>query len=197
MPSAEDKKEIIQKSDEELMKDLKNGIISSFKILMERYNKAITVFAYSYLRDNEATKDVIQETFLEVYKMRKKYKPTAKFSTWLYTITRSRCLNVLRHQKRHPSESLQYETANPEKKGSIGDNLEQEEMKTELKKAIDLLPYLYKEVVIMREYENLSYKEISEISGYPESTLRTRMEYALDKLKEVITKNQTFSKERC
>lgn len=182
----EENKKICSQSDEELMKELKNGRISSFKELMERHKTAVTGFAFRYLKDNETTKDVIQETFIEVYKMRKTYKPAAKFSTWLYTIARSRCLNVLRYQKRHPSDSMK-EINDIQGKELVGNELEKEEIKNNIKKAIDLLPYLYKEVVIMREYENLSYKEISEISGYPESTLRTRMEYALNKLKEIIS----------
>src|SRR5581483_9782614 len=90
-----------------LMLRAKRGDRAAFTELVEKYKQPVMNFVFRTLRDEAEAEDLAQNVFLQVYKSRRRYKQTAKFSTWLFTIARNLCLNELRRRSRHPAESLE------------------------------------------------------------------------------------------
>src|ERR1700678_2933191 len=93
--------------DAALMLRVKRGDRAAFAELVDKYKQPVMNFIYRSLRDETEAEDLAQNVFLQVYKSRSRYKQTAKFSTWLFTIARNLCLNELRRRSRHPAESLE------------------------------------------------------------------------------------------
>src|SRR3984957_5302148 len=93
--------------DAALMLRVKRGDRAAFTELVEKYKQPVMNFVYRSLRDEIEAEDLAQNVFLQVFKSRARYKQTAKFSTWLFTIARNLCLNEIRRRSRHPAESLE------------------------------------------------------------------------------------------
>jgi len=90
-----------------LMLRVKRGDREAFAGLVEKYKQPVMNFIYRSLRDETEAEDLAQNVFFQVYKSRSRYKQTAKFSTWLFTIARNLCLNEFRRRSRHPAESIE------------------------------------------------------------------------------------------
>lgn len=189
----------MQPSDEDLMLRLKDGDRGAFNVLARRWEKPLLNLCYRFLQDIEKAKDIRQEVFLRVYKAAKRYKPSAKFSTWLYRIALNRCLDEQRNEKRRNEIAL--ETSYQDKAGKRwlqGEMLadksappdkiaERNEIARMVKQAIAQLPDQQRAVVIMKHYEGLKFKEIAEIMGCPESTVKSRMYYGMASLRKLLS----------
>src|SRR5438477_5568788 len=92
--------------DAALMLRVREGDREAFAELVEKYKQPVMNLAYRTLRDATEAEDLAQNVFVQVYKSAARYKSTAKFSTWLFTIARNLCLNEIRRRSRHPAESL-------------------------------------------------------------------------------------------
>src|SRR5215469_15703127 len=92
--------------DAALMLRVKQGDTAAFTELVEKYKQPVLNLAYRTLHDATEAEDLAQNVFVQVYKSAERYKSTAKFSTWLFTIARNLCLNEIRRRSRHPAESL-------------------------------------------------------------------------------------------
>src|SRR5689334_23438501 len=92
--------------DAALMLRVKQGDTAAFTELVEKYKQPIMNLAYRTVRDMTEAEDLAQTVFVQVYKSASRYKSTAKFSTWLFTIARNLCLNEIRRRSRHPADSL-------------------------------------------------------------------------------------------
>ena len=97
-----------------LMLRVKRGDRAAFAELVDKYKQPVMNFVYRSLRDETEAEDLAQNVFLQVYKSRSRYKQTAKFSTWLFTIARNLCLNEFRRRSRHPAESIEETQADNE-----------------------------------------------------------------------------------
>ena len=100
--------------DAALMLRVKRGDRAAFAELVGKYQQPLVNFICRTLRDEAESEDVAQNVFLQVYKSRQRYQPTAKFSTWLFTIARNLCLNEIRRRSRHPAESIEENQAENE-----------------------------------------------------------------------------------
>ena len=155
-------------------------------------------FIYRFLGDEEQAKDATQEVFLRAYTHGEKYKPTAKFSTWLYKIAINLCKDWMRKKKRASFVSLQATLKNskggmytldevlPDSSPSPDAEIYQHELECLVKKAILSLPEEQRMVVIMRQYQNLPFAEIAAILDCPISTVKSRMYYALGHLRMIL-----------
>ena len=94
-------------SDAALMLRVKRGDVRAFEELVEKYKQPVMNVVQRMLRDPTEAEDLAQNVFVQVYKSASRYKATAKFSTWLFTIARNLCLNELRRRSRHPADSLE------------------------------------------------------------------------------------------
>src|SRR4026209_907926 len=96
-------------ADAALMLRVKRGDMRAFEELIEKYKQPVINIIYRTLRDATEAEDLAQNVFVQVYKSADRYRITAKFSTWLFTIARNLCLNEIRRRSRHPAESLEAE----------------------------------------------------------------------------------------
>ncbi len=162
-----------------------------FDLLVTQYRKKIFNVIYRFLGDYEEAVDLTQETFISAFRHYDRFRGDAKVFTWLYQIARNLCINRVRQRERQRSlriESLDQPRENDEDEGmtrEIADLsqaphtlLERKELQQRLKAAIDALPPDYKEVVLLREYHNLSYNEIVEATGLTLENVKTRLSRA-------------------
>ena len=168
-------------SDEDLIERFQKDDFYAFDLIVQRYKDQLQNFIYRFVGSQEEAEDIVQETFLRVYRKRKAYKRIAKFSTWIYTIAGNLARTELRRRKRRKLfsvtdmgyEDRDYEISdevyNPEKHV---DGLIQEEI---IQKEINDLSPKFREVIILRDVQELSYEEISKIIKVPIGTVKSRV----------------------
>lgn len=173
--------------DEELMLRIKEGDMSCFYELVKRYKGPVINFAYRMLQDKHIAEDIAQETFFTLYQNVKSYRAEAKFSTWLFTLANSRCVDQLRKMERY--QKVQVSSIEKEKEISI-DSFHKEAVKEEVRQkvqeAVAGLPQNYRQVIILKEFHNFSTSEIAGILGYPVNTIKSWVQRARMELKEKL-----------
>lgn len=182
-------------SDETLMSRYRDGDHRSFEVLLQRHQRPIYTFVLRFVGNAAVAEELTQEAFLRVVKNAASYEKQAKFTTWLYTMARNLCVDALRRQKHRKAQSLDAPSSEE------GDSLLERtadgalpvdrrvmgrELGGRLQKAIAALPEDQREIFLMREAANLQFKEIAAIVGVPENTVKSRMRYALEKLREAL-----------
>lgn len=179
-------------TDEELIGQFQNDDENAFLVLVNRYEEPLLDFAKSYLANREEAEDIVQETFVKVYNKKHFYKEIAKFSTWIYTITANLAKTELRKRKNRRQISIT-ELGWENKDFEIPDNINNPEKSTEknfqdgiIKDAIRELSTIYKEVIILRDLQELSYEEISNILVLPMGTVKSRVNRARVILQEKL-----------
>lgn len=186
--------------DAELMLQLAAGDDLALKELMTRWQKPLVAFIQRYTGNAEDALDLAQETFVRVYESRARYKPTAKFSTWMFTIASNLCRNLARWRARHPAVSLQ---APPNAAGdqtleqtlaapdaSPADTAERDDLASAVRQQIQALPHDLKTAVLLFEYEDRSYEEIAGVLGCTVKTVETRLYRARKLLRESLARWQ-------
>jgi len=184
-------------SDEALMEQFQAGDEQAFDILVERYEKPLFNFIYQFVRDYHLAEDLYQETFLRLYRAADRYDPSQKFSTWLYSIATHLCINAIKKRERErlyleAEQVSTLEEVNAMKGGeteALSDpagSAEQREMYRALQKALEALSADHRLVIVMRHYQGLNYKEISEILGCSLGTVKSRLHYALGQLQSTL-----------
>src|ERR1035437_3069779 len=156
-----------------LMLRVKRGDRAAFTGLVEKYKQPVMNFIYRSLRDETEAEDLAQNVFLQVYKSRSRYRQTAKFSTWLFTIARNLCLNEIRRRSRHPAESIEEAHAEHddqprqqyEDKSQIAppDKLLHGELAQKIEEALAELPENQRTAILLCRQDELSYEEIAEV----------------------------------
>ena len=188
---------LASQSDIALMSRVALGFHDAFEILVERHQAGVITFCFSFMRDNQTAEDLAQETFLRVYRAAKRYKPTAKFTTWLYRIAANLCINELKKGKLRRTLSLDDHVGlNPDESRIVdkiaGDTpqplteVENRELQKIIAKAIDHLPDEQRTTLILVEYHHMSYKEIAEILEVSVSAVKMRMKRARESLREIL-----------
>ncbi len=183
-------------SDQSLISLIKNGDKEAFNILVKRYEKKVLNILYLQLGNIPDLEDLAQEVFIKVFKNLNRFRGEAKFSTWIYRIT----INVAYDYKRKFKEGYSLDEPIGEDTEDTFEKVisseeedplsivEKEDIKKKLHKLIKELPKEYQEVLILREYEGLSYEEISEILRCPIGTVESRLYRARKELKEKLLK---------
>ncbi len=189
-------------SDENLMKLCQEGDEGAFEALFQRYEGQALSFIHRLIGDQSRTEALGQEAFLRIFKDAKSYQYPRSFTTWFYTIVRNLCKNELRWRSRHPTVSIEEnvdrsDRGNSDHSARIGDFLETEsvdplekmvsrEMNQKIEQALQSLPELEREILILNRFQGLKYREISEVVGVPISTVRARIYSALERLRRSI-----------
>ena len=176
--------------DEDLMINFQNGDSSAFDLLLDRYCSRILFFIMKKLNLPKASaEDLMQEVFTRVIEKRNSYDPLKKFSVWLYTVANNRCIDYIRVESKRRVSSLDSQIAPSESdvthlelvksKDKHPDEISyNNEIKTQINAALNTLKDELKEVFLLREIEGLSLNEISEITGTPLNTVKTRLRTA-------------------
>ncbi|GAB4365344.1 MAG: sigma-70 family RNA polymerase sigma factor [Calditrichia bacterium] len=177
-------------TDEQLIARFQQGDVQAFDILVRRYKDQLLNFVYRFVGNKTDAEDIVQETFLRVYKNKHYYKEIAKFSTWVYTIAGNLAKTELRRRKRHKIFSVS-NFVNEERDYDIPDREHSPERKVDgtikediIQKAIEKLPPKFKEVIILRDVQGFAYEEISQILNIPLGTVKSRVNRGRLKLQE-------------
>jgi len=169
-------------SDEQLMLMFQYGNHAAFALLFERYRMPIYNFALRMLNERTAAEDALQETFLRAIGAAHTYEPSAKFRTWLFTVARNCCLNVLRKRPMLPLiMEGQIESAlgsDPQAMASQTDLL------SHVEAAVAALPVAWREAFLLRYRHGLEYAEIAEATKLPLGTVKTHIHRARLRLVE-------------
>jgi len=196
---------IDDQADEDLMVLYQKGEVRAFEILLVRHRKPLYNFILRYLGDKETAEDLLQEAFMRVIKGAEAYKRQAKFTTWLYTIARNLCVDQTRRRKHRKHASLDAPLDAGEESGSLLDVIPSKEMASDRKsvnkqlhetmqRAIAGLSEEQREVFLMREFLDMPFKQIADVVGVPENTVKSRMRYALDKLRLELDEYKDLAK---
>jgi RNA polymerase sigma-70 factor (ECF subfamily) len=172
-----------------LVRAFQNGDEIAFAALYQHYKKGIFRFCCKFLNYAAAAEDVTQETFLAAFEHRAEVRQPENFRAYLFTIARRRCLNHLRKHAREKEidEALIDDAA-------IDERYEQAAEIEQIQRAISELSPDYREVILLREYEDLSYVEIAEVLSCSEAAVKARLFKArrklYDKLKAIYISNE-------
>jgi len=182
--------------DAALMLRVKQGDRDAFETLVEKYKQPVMNLAYRTLSDATEAEDLAQHVFLQVYKSAPRYEVSAKFSTWLFTITRNLCLNEIRRRSRHPADSLDEPSAENDeqprfqvqdlKSFSPPDALLQSELEERVEMAIAELPEKQRTALLLCRQDELSYEEIAEVLDCSLSATKSLIHRARETLKQVL-----------
>jgi RNA polymerase sigma-70 factor (ECF subfamily) len=194
-----------QLSDEALMEAYQQGDTRAFELLLKRHQRPVFNFIYRQVGIEPVAEELLQEVFLRIIKGAARYQRKAKFTTWMYTIARNICVDQSRRAKHRQAASLDAPLGKDGDGGTLKDVLPNGgpavdrqaiglELQKRIKEAIDSLNDEQREVFLMREYLNLAFKEIAEITGCPENTVKSRMRYALEHLRKQLEEYQDLAK---
>lgn len=171
-------------SDRELVVRIGLGDLDSLGELFVRFQQPILNFAHRMVGDTGVADALTQEVFLRVLKHADKYDPEHAVRPWIYTIAANLCRDHLAKTKRRNTLELDIEPST-EAAGPL-EQIASEEDCERVRRAVAELPDIYREIVVMRIYEQLPYAEIAEALGIREGTARSRMEYALNRLRKAM-----------
>ena len=169
------------------------GDESSFEALILACKKKAWNIAIQYMRNESDAMDVLQECFIKIFRNLKNFKGDSRFDTWVYRITVNTCKDFLRKSEKMRQNEFHF--ANTEEEDYLRhipsndftpeEDLSQRETAEELLKCMEMLPFDHREVIILRDIQNLSYDEISEILSTSLGTVKSRINRARSSLKKI------------
>ena len=186
----------VQTPDALLVKNYVAGDESALATLINRHQSKIYGFIFSKISDRDLTDDIFQDTFIKVIKTLKSnsYNEEGKFLPWVMRIAHNLIIDHFRKNKKMPmfreTEEFSIFSIMTDNSQTVENRMITDQVEKDLKKLIEELPEDQKEVLVMRIYQDLSFKEISELTGVSINTALGRMRYALMNLRKVIDKHQ-------
>ena len=186
----------LQKSDALLVKDYVAGDESALATLIKRHESKIYGFIYSKISDRDVSNDIFQDTFIKVIKTLKtsSYNEEGKFLPWIMRIAHNLIIDHFRKSKKMPlyreTEEFSIFSVMSDDSLSIENKIIADQVEIDIRKIIEELPADQKEVLTMRMYQDMSFKEISELTGVSINTALGRMRYAVMNIRKIIDKHQ-------
>jgi RNA polymerase sigma-70 factor (ECF subfamily) len=175
----------------------KSGDARAFSTLVQRHRGPVYNFILRYVGHRQRAEDLLQETWLKVVRSSSEWQPKARFTTWVYTIARNLCVDSARKETFRKTDSLDAPASQDEGEGrSVGELVADEAGQTPdraahnvrirplIEQALQALPAEQREVFLLREYQGIGFKEIAEVTGVNENTVKSRMRYALEGLRK-------------
>ncbi|OGX27862.1 MAG: hypothetical protein A2787_08865 [Omnitrophica WOR_2 bacterium RIFCSPHIGHO2_01_FULL_48_9] len=160
----------MEQNDEQLIKEYFAGNTKAIEMLFSRHKKLVFNYAFRVLANRADAEDVTADVFFALFTKKYTFQPDVKFTSWLYVVIRNACFDRLRKRKRFVSSWFQKKDQGDFAEWTIPDDnavtdrpAQIKEMSGQVKQAIEQLPQQQKEAIILREYEQLSYQEISEV----------------------------------
>ncbi|MDR1937087.1 MAG: sigma-70 family RNA polymerase sigma factor [Tannerellaceae bacterium] len=184
-------------ADEELVVLYAKGENAAFDVLLNRYKSCIYSYIYFIVRNKDVTEDIFQETFVKVIMTIKqgRYTENGKFKAWITRIAHNLIIDNFRQERSEntvSNDEVEVDLFNNIKlcDGTIEDRLIHNQVFADVKKLIQYLPESQREVLEMRYYQDLSFKEIADITGVSINTALGRMRYAILNMRRMIAENQ-------
>jgi RNA polymerase sigma-70 factor, ECF subfamily len=177
-------------NDAELVEQVLNGNSHAFRFLVSKHQRLVAHIVGRIVQQQEDMEDICQEVFIKVFRKLKRFRGDSKLSTWIAAIAYNTTISHLRKRKnKEQSFDEQPGLVIGEKDDSLNQKMvEREEAKKYLLKFIEELPVQYRTVLTLFHLEEFSYKEIEEITGMPEGTIKSYLSRARKILKEKIDK---------
>ncbi|QQS36300.1 MAG: sigma-70 family RNA polymerase sigma factor [Ignavibacteriales bacterium] len=187
-------KNLSELSDEELIIEFQqNNTTRAFEILVHRYKNPLTNFVFRFLGDYEACTDVVQDTMIKVFRYKDSYSSVAKFSTWIYTIAGNLARTEYQRRKRRKIFSINSYGTEEQETFDIPDERYRPDVMTDsgikeeiIQKALMKISAVYREMVILRDIQELSYEEIAEITGITVGTVKSRINRGRAQLQKLL-----------
>ena len=186
----------VHTSDALLVKNYIAGDENALTVLINRHQSKLFGFIYSKVSDRDIANDIFQDTFIKVIKTLKSnsYNEESKFLPWVMRIAHNLIIDHFRRNKKMPlfreTEEFSIFSIMSDQSLTIENQLITEQVEKDLKRIIEELPEDQREVVMMRMYQDLSFKEIAELTGVSINTALGRMRYALLNMRKVIDKHK-------
>jgi RNA polymerase sigma-70 factor (ECF subfamily) len=178
----------------------KSGDARAFATLVQRHRGPVYNFILRYVGHRQRAEDVLQETWLKVVRSSSEWQPRAKFTTWVYTIARNLCVDSARKESFRRTDSLDAPASTDGDDGRTKGELVADEqgaapdrtahnvrIRPMIEQALAALPAEQREVFLLREYQGIGFKEIAEVTGVNENTVKSRMRYALEGLRKRLS----------
>jgi RNA polymerase sigma-70 factor (ECF subfamily) len=187
-------------SDEALLNRLREGDREVFGLIVRRYERELFGYLRRYLGGDDLADDVFQNTFVQVFLKIGQYEPGRPARPWLYAIATNQAIDALRRQGRRADRRADAAAA-PDEDGEVRplfellpaadagppDHADRAEQRTLVRAAVDRLPELLRQVVILAYFQGLKYKDVADVLGIPVGTVKSRLHAALAKLTEEWT----------
>ncbi len=179
-------------SDQELIKSYMEGNENSFSILLDRHKSKIFTSIYLFVKDREMAEDIFQDVFIKIIKSLKKgkYNHQGKFLQWAMRISYNMCVDHFRKSKRRtklsPTETFDIFDVLESPEDNIEQSIIKNQVHQKVRTIVDKLPDEQREVVILRHYADMSFKEIAQLTDVSINTALGRMRYALINMRKVI-----------
>lgn len=174
-------------SDEELVGAVQGGDVSAFDVLVRRWDRKIRGAIYRVLGSEDEARDLSQDAFLKAYRALPSFKQEARFSSWLYQIAINLCRDRMRRKKGRTWVSLEAldEAGDtlPQRTPSALDLVESRDLSQRVRAAVLALPDDEREVIVLKEYQGLTFVEVAGALGIPVSTVKTRLYRGLGQLR--------------
>lgn len=176
------------------MKAFQEGDIKAYDALVKRYQDPIINYAFRFVGNYEDACDVAQETFLRLFKNKLMYEPIARFSTWLYTIAGNIAKSQLRKRKNAPTFSLNQQDKDgedmtwdvPDTTYTPDKTVDTTLIEQYLQEALMKIPASYREVIILRDIQDLEYDDIAKITNLPIGTVKSRINRGRIQLQQLL-----------
>lgn len=178
-------------TDIEIIQQVRQGDKKVFSILVRRHQKGLLRLCYRFMKDIAAAEDVVQEAFIKSFERLDSFESRSSFKSWLFQIAINTAKNKLRERSYDTSDINDIPLA---VMGRAESDLVQNAVAQLLKKHIDELPLKQRTALILRVYEDLSFKEIAEIMECPYDTAKANYRHALMRLKEELSAHQDLEK---
>lgn len=177
-------------SDRDLVASAVNGVEGSFEEIVRRYQRPISAYVYRMVGNYESALDLTQEIFIKVYSSLRRYRSEFKFSTWIYKIAHNSAVDHLRRNATREQsiiagpEGDQFELPIESGRLSPEQESERKERRTEIEGVVRTLPANYRELIILRHSQDLTYEEIVEVTGLPLGTVKNRLFRAREMMRQ-------------
>lgn len=177
-------------TDSDLVASAVSGLEGSFEELVRRYQRPISAYVYRMVGNYESALDLTQEIFIKVYNSLNRYRSEFKFSTWIYKIAHNAAVDHLRRTATREqslvigTEDNQFDLPIESGRPSPEQESEQRERRVEIETVVRALPANYRELVILRHSQDLSYEEIVEVTGLPLGTVKNRLFRAREMMRQ-------------
>lgn len=177
----------------------RQGDAQAFGVLVQRHRGPVFNFILRFAGQRARAEDLTQETWLRVIRHASAYQHHAKFTTWLYTLARNLCVDSARKESYRRTDSLEASQGPGDTGARLSETLpdtesispergaQSAELRPLLEKALLELPEEQREVFLLREYSGIPFKEIAEVTGTAENTVKSRMRYALEGLRRKLS----------
>lgn len=183
-------------NDSDMVRGVLEGDATAYRGLVEKYQGRVYGMVYGMVRNREDARDITQEAFVKAYRSIHSFRLESSFYTWIYKIAMNQAIDFLRKRKRRKASGFDEGIATRDGDGGIADAhnsesprkaLERKQLYAAIMDALERLPEDQRQVVLLRELEGLSYREIAEVVGIPEGTVMSRLFYARKKLQKLLS----------